>query len=126
MKAGTICMVLKAGRGWICTTCKRKKKRCSIKGVVSKLIATGELGAIEESMNFNISSKEDVIGLGLERGSELILLQLFSFQQKMDRKLVSIEKRLRALEKGKARAEDQGDDDGSETYEDWSGWDQHK
>ena len=131
LKAGATCMVPKSGREKICTTCKRKKKKCSIKGVVNRLVATGELGSIEESTNFKISKKEDIIELGLERGSELILLQLFSLQQRLDDKLASIEKRLGAMEKGKARAGDQVDDDGSDssggssvTYEDWSGWDQ--
>ena len=76
-------------------------------------------------MNFEISSKEDVIELGLERGSELILLQLFSLQQRMDEKLASIERRLQAMEKGVEDQDDNNEDDSDEgggRYEDWSGW----
>ena len=36
----------------------------------------GELTTVEESTNLKMSSREDIIGLGLERGSELVLLQL--------------------------------------------------
>ena len=77
--------------------CKRKKRQCSVKGLVSQLVATGELTSVEESLNFKISSKEDVVGLGLERGSELILLQLLSFQQHVDERLESIENRLDSM-----------------------------
>jgi hypothetical protein len=121
-------MVPKSSRDTICTTCKLKKKKCSIKGVVSRLVATGELGSVEESMNLKISSKEDVIALGLERGAEVILLQLCSLQHVVEERLGAIEARLRAMEKGKGRARDDDDDDkGSgngddEMYEDWSGW----
>ena len=37
------------------------------------------------------------MGLGLERGSELILLQLLSFQQHVDERLESIENRLDSM-----------------------------
>ena len=117
-------MVPKSSRDTICTTCKRKKKKCSIKGVVGRLVATGELASVEESMNLTISCKEDIIGLGLERGTELILLQLFALQQFMDEEFARIKARLRAIEKGKGRVGGRHDDvsDGENMYEDWSGW----
>ena len=58
------------------------------------MVATGGLTTVDESIDFNVSSREDIIGLGLERGSELVLLQLFSFQQEMEVRLRAIEKRL--------------------------------
>ena len=48
---------------------------------------TGGLASVEEVLNLTISCKEDIIGLGLERGTELILLQLFALQQLMERSL---------------------------------------
>ena len=65
-----------------------------MKGQVSRLIATGGLATVDESVNFKISSREDIVGLGLERGAELTLLQLFSFQQEMEARLRTIEQRL--------------------------------
>ena len=101
---GDQCIVVKGKK--VCTSCKRRKRKCSIKGVVNRLIATGQLGSVEESMSLEITSKEDIIALGLDRGSEVVLLQLLSFQQRMDERLGELEERLRRMEKGKAREEE--------------------
>lgn len=114
-------------------SCKRRKKKCSIKGVVNRMVATGQLASVEESMSLKITSKEDVIALGLDRGSEIVLMQLLTFQQRMDERMGWIEERLRRIEKGKAReeednggsADDHGGDGGnvgnsdSEMFDDW-------
>lgn len=114
-----MCLVPRSSREKICTRCKDKKKGCSVKGVVSRLIATGELATVKESMAFKISSKEDVVKLGLERGSELVLLQLLSFQQEVEKRLGAIE---RALEISDVVMDEEGGSDGdSEKYENWSG-----
>lgn len=65
-----------------------------MRGLVGRLLATGQLTTVDESINFNASSREDIARLGLERGSELVLLQLFSFQQEMEVRLRAIEQRL--------------------------------
>jgi hypothetical protein len=57
-------------------------------------------------MQFNASSKEDIMELGLKRGSELFSLQLLSFQQKVDARLAAIEHRLDMMGRGD---EDNGD-----------------
>lgn len=122
-------MVPRFSRDTICISCKQKKRKCSVRGLVNKLVAAGELGTIEDSMNLNISSREDVIGLGLERGMEVILLQILSLQQSVDERLMAIEGKLRTLEKGKGRAREEADDDddenegnsGSDLYEDSDG-----
>jgi len=62
------------------------------------LVAAGELTTVEESTNLKILSREDIIGLGLERGSELVLLQLFAFQQEMEARLCAIEQQLGLME----------------------------
>ena len=88
---------------------------------------TCELGPIKELMSFNIFSKEDVIGLGLERGTELVLIQLLSLEQNMTKRLDTIEMHLCGLEKGKGRAGVEEDDyegksnGGSEMFGDWLG-----
>lgn len=69
---------------------------------MSKLISTGRLTTVEESRSFTVSSREDVVRLGLERGSELVLLQLLSFQQKMEERLGAIERQLGLTEDGGA------------------------
>ena len=74
----------------ICVSCKKKKK-CTVKGVVNMLVASRKLGLVEELTNLKITSKRDVMGLGLERGLEIILLQLLAFQQSMDERLMTIE-----------------------------------
>ena len=68
------------------------------------MVAAGELGTVDEWMTLDIASKEDVVGLGLERGNQLTMLQLFSFQQTMEKRLTRIERQLRMLVKGKGRA----------------------
>ena len=70
---GCKCIVVKGKK--VCTPCKRRERKRSIKGVVNRLIATGQLGSVEESMSLKIASKGDVIALGLDRGSEIVLLQ---------------------------------------------------
>lgn len=67
---------------------------------MGQLIATGGLTTVDESINFKVSSREDVVGLGLERGTELVLLQLLSFQQDMEARLGAIERQLRLMENG--------------------------
>ena len=92
------CEFEKGSRGRVCLGCKRKKRSCSIKGLVGGLVAAGELTTVEESTNLKILSREDIIGLGLERGSELVLLQLFAFQQEMEARLCAIEQQLGLME----------------------------
>ena len=46
---------------------------------------------VDEAINFNASSREEIAGLGLERGFELVLLQLFAFQEEMEVRLRAIE-----------------------------------
>jgi len=108
-------MVPRSSRDTICTACKHKKKKCSIKGVVNRLVANGELGSIEETWNLKISSKEDIIALGLDRGSELVMLQLFALRQDVDERLTAIEARLRTIEEwsGREDADEVGSDDQS-------------
>jgi len=89
-----VCEVKKGSKDRVCLSCKRKKRGCSIKGLVGRLVATGELTTADEAINFNISSREDIMELGLERGSELVLLQLFSFQQRVEARLEAIEQRV--------------------------------
>lgn len=89
-------MVQKSSRDKVCTNCKKKKKACSIKGVVGRLIAAGELATVGEAMNLKIRSREDIVALGLDRGSELVLIQLHSFQQEFSERLRMIEDLLRA------------------------------
>jgi hypothetical protein len=100
-------MVQKGSRDTVCVGCKRKKKACSIKGLVSRLVAAGELATVDESRSLDISNKEDVMRLGLERGSELVLLQLLSLQQDMCGRLKAIETQLRLMQKGGADDEDE-------------------
>jgi len=124
-KAGTACIVPRSSRNTICLACKQKKTKCSVKGVINRLVATGELGSIQEAMNLNISSKEDVMRLGLERGAELVMIQLLSLERNVNDRLEAIEAELRRLKGGKASVEAEEaaeNEDGSETYEDWNGW----
>ena len=95
-------MVQKGSRDTVCVGCKRKKKACSIKGLVSRLVSTGELATVNESRGLDISNKEDVMRLGPERGSELVLLQLLSLQQDMCGRLKAIKTQLRFMQKGGA------------------------
>lgn len=88
---GGVCEVEKGSRDRVCLTCKRRKRRCSNKGLVNRLVATGGLTTVDEAINFNASSREEIAGLGLERGFELVLLQLFAFQEEMEVRLRAIE-----------------------------------
>ena len=64
------------------------------------MVASGKLGVANESANLEISNKEDIIALGLERGTEAILLQLILFQQEMNKRLEMIKMRLDVMERG--------------------------
>ena len=76
-------------------------------------------------MNVDITSKEDVRALGLERGAELIMLQLIALRESVDEKLADIYSRLRKMEGGASGDDEEGRDgsQGSDEYEDWNGWD---
>ena len=111
-------MVPKSGRFTTCIRCKDKKKKCSVKGIVNKLVASGKLGTPGESTSLKISSKEDVIALGLGTAGELIMLQLVSFRQEMNERLGAIEARLDTMEarwgaKGEGEDSDGSSDPGS-------------
>ena len=93
-------MVPRSTKFSTCVECKMKKKKCSVKGIVKRLVASGKLGVANESANLEISNKEDIIALGLERGAEVILLQLISFQQEMNERLEMIKVRLDVMERG--------------------------
>lgn len=109
--SGTVCLVPRSSRAKSCIRCITKKRACSVKGIVKQLIRDGKLSVPEESMNLKISTKEDIMKLGLERGLELVFLQLFSFEQQVGERLEAIE---RALGKRAMNGEDSnnnGDDD---------------
>jgi hypothetical protein len=103
------CQVPKSTRYKTCVSCKKKKKKCLMKGLVSRLVATGRLGTAEES---EILDKSDVMALGLGRGPEMIMLQVVSFQQEVRDRLDTIEARLKVIETGGGH-EDHEDDDGN-------------
>ena len=90
------------------------------------LVASRKLGSVEELMNLKITSKRDVMGLGLERGLEIVLLQLLAFQQSVDERLMTIEGQLQRIEKGKARAVDEDFDEGGRYSNgeicEWDAW----
>lgn len=111
MNSGSRCQVPKSTRHTTCISCREKKKKCSVKGIVNKLVARGKLGTPDESANLKISSKEDVVALGLGMGAERILIQLVSFQQEMNERLGAIEARLDAMETREG-VEGSGDGDG--------------
>ena len=89
---------------------------------MGRLVATGKLASVGEAMNFKVDTKEDIVALGLDRGTELVLLQLLTMQQGLDERLVEIESRLSAIEKGKKREEIGDSSDGDDRYDNWSGW----
>jgi len=114
LKTGIRCQVPKSTRYKTCISCKKKKKKCSMKGVVNRLVATGKLGTAEESGNIEILDEGGIAVLGLGRAAELIMSQLVSFQQEVRERLGAIEARLRALEKGGGDEDDKGEDDDNE------------
>lgn len=81
------------------------------------MIATGGLGSVKESSTLKISDDEDVMALGLDRGSELVMLQLLAVERGVDERLRAIEGRLQSLEE-RVRG---GVEDDDEMYEDWNG-----
>lgn len=81
---------------------------------MNKLVASGKLGTPGEFTSLEISSKEDVVALGLGTAGELIMLQLVSFQQQMNSRLGAIEARLDTMEtRGGAEGEGKDSDESS-------------
>ena len=98
LRTGTRCQVVNSVRQTTCLNCKKKKK-CSIKGVVN-LVATGKIGTAEETGSIKILDQEGVKAAGLGRGTEMIMSQIISFQEEVMERLGAIEVRLKKMEKG--------------------------
>ena len=90
------------------------------------MVAAGELASVEELRSIEITSKEDVLRLGLERGSEFVMLQLLALQQDLGERLAGIEGRLQEIEGGYAEGVEEGEvgvgqDDEGDDEEEWGG-----
>ena len=72
----------------MCISYREKKRKCSVKGLVSESTVSLKLA------NLKISSKEDVAALGLGTSAELISLRLVFFQYGMNGRLRTIGTRL--------------------------------
>ena len=66
-----------------CLSCKKKKKKCLMKGVVNRLVATGKIGTAEETGSINILDQEGIKVAGLGRGTEMIMSQIILFQEEV-------------------------------------------
>lgn len=73
------CLVPKSTHFTTCGGCKDKKKKCSVKGIVNKLVMSRKLDSSDECKNQEVSSKENVVALGLGMSAERILIQLILF-----------------------------------------------
>lgn len=69
---------------------------CSIQGVT---YTAGELGSLEESRNLMLSCGEDIVALTLNKGTEAVLIQLLSLEQKLNQTLAKMEARIQEVER---------------------------
>lgn len=96
-QTGDLCLVLRSGRYSACIKCHSRKRQCNIINTVKRMVASGQLGSLEDAYT-DVSTVRDVQALGLDRAGEHVLSQVVSLKQSVLSVLLDIDKRLKSVE----------------------------